>query len=776
MRSGFPRAEDLGRVPPEAVKAITGTPAINNPYLSFYSAKYKAVEDTVIGQRWVDTGGINIIDAYKDPYNCFLAVTQDVTGVQHDHFLRERHEEGGQGAVAAINGSVQRFVRYFVDAAMAPVGQIKVWDGGIAPSSLTVDRNFFLFGRAVHLFQDSFSLEHAVRLPIDGFKKVRGIKTYVCTRGSEQHSHTKPLAPDFTVDYAVAGDVIWRSRSISLDRQTADWPISNVKDNALTAVEGMKDLWAAFLRTMQKPLSHREAYARIEAEKVARAWMSFDPDEVANRSSPLNAQNTSTFVVNSEECDKGNGGAGIIAKTEKERAICIYSMKALDGASDRDTSLHIPLYWDWKISRIASTAMQNRYLPPPEGFDPTMDVSGGAYLASKKVMPIKETKWVQFSGERLEELQFNLTPSIPGDIEYKCHLEGLGDQDWRKGPKSCGTRGEKRRMEGFAVRLTGPTAQLYDVIYECKSQGMRIESAKNSQYCGTQNQKLPLESLRIWLEPKKLGGIAHVADHGDVEFTEAQWVQVNGAFPKRIEALELTLARSIPGDIEYKCHLEGLGNQDWRKGPKSCGTRGEKRRMEGFAVRLTGPTAQLYDVIYECRVKDRPIGSARNGIYCGTQNQKLPLESLRIWLEPKKLGGIAHVADHGDVEFTEAQWVQVNGAFPKRIEALELTLPSSISGDIEYKCHLEGLGNQDWRKGPKSCGTRGEKRRMEGFAVRLTGPAAQLYDVIYECRVKDRPIESTRNGIYCGTQNQKLPLESLRIWLERAPYRQVISE
>src|SRR5260370_3875733 len=87
---------------------------------------------------------------------------------------------------------------------MAAATIMQAYDGGAADSTaVDVDRNYFLFGRAVHLFEDSFSSEHTVRIPAD-YTRVRQVKSYLCAKGSEQHSHSM----DAVLDYS-SGDVIW---------------------------------------------------------------------------------------------------------------------------------------------------------------------------------------------------------------------------------------------------------------------------------------------------------------------------------------------------------------------------------------------------------------------------------------------------------------------------------------------------------------------------------------------------------------------------------------
>lgn len=235
-----------------------------------YEAENYLVWSTTLGQRWVDLGGFSVEGSGHR--TCWDALTQSPDDLQYDHFLRARGDDGPAGGLAAMNASVKRFRKYFLAAAAEKDGaRLKFMDGGAVSGALggefTADRAYFLFGRAVHLFQDSFSLEHAVRRPADGFSKLYGIKSYVCSKGSPQHGHSPPgnaatLAsfdaknPSRSIaqlggwgsepsGYAKNGDVLWKSA-------TGGYGQDNVKPHGQVAATAMKDLWLAFERVRAK--------------------------------------------------------------------------------------------------------------------------------------------------------------------------------------------------------------------------------------------------------------------------------------------------------------------------------------------------------------------------------------------------------------------------------------------------------------------------------------------------------------------------------------------
>ena len=250
---------------------------------SRYESRYQLVYDSIMGERWVDIGGFNVTSS-KIPgnVNCWDNAAQEPAEVQYDHFMRrfdDSEHSGGSagrddGGIHAATESQKRFVQYFVDAAMAAPAQILMWDGGGSSDPEQVDRNYFLMGRAAHLFEDSFSSEHTVRLSKDNHERVRQVKSYLCALGSEQHSHATSAVLDYT-----SGDVIWLPGT-SAATGLANYRPSLMKTTALVAMEATKDLWAAFIRTMGTPMSDRRAKAESEANALVKNWLSFDPVEM----------------------------------------------------------------------------------------------------------------------------------------------------------------------------------------------------------------------------------------------------------------------------------------------------------------------------------------------------------------------------------------------------------------------------------------------------------------------------------------------------------------
>lgn len=105
---------------------------------------------------------------------------------------------------------------------------------------------------------------------------------------------------------------------------------------------------------------------------------------------------------------------------------------------------------------------------------------------------------------RLEGFKININPSIPGlSLKYMAHIEGIGDTAWLEEGKLLGGHGQGRRLEGFAIELTGTEASKYNICYTAHIQNIGDSSVcSNGQYCGTRRQSLRIEGIKVWIQRK----------------------------------------------------------------------------------------------------------------------------------------------------------------------------------------------------------------------------------------------------------------------------------
>ena len=82
------------------------------------------------------------------------------------------------------------------------------------------------------------------------------------------------------------------------------------------------------------------------------------------------------------------------------------------------------------------------------------------------------------------------------------HLQGTGDALFVNEGEFIGTRGQSRRLEGFAIELTGPSAANYDVIYMAHLAGTGDTGFfQNGQVCGTRGQSRQVEGILVRIVP-----------------------------------------------------------------------------------------------------------------------------------------------------------------------------------------------------------------------------------------------------------------------------------
>ena len=112
-------------------------------------------------------------------------------------------------------------------------------------------------------------------------------------------------------------------------------------------------------------------------------------------------------------------------------------------------------------------------------------------------------------GHALEGFQLTLVdatgqkPNGGGvSLEYMAHLAEVGDTAWAVEGSFCGTRGQSRRVEGFAVRLAGPNAKFYKVRYMAHFEGISSDTGffENGQFCGTRGENRRLEGMYVTVE------------------------------------------------------------------------------------------------------------------------------------------------------------------------------------------------------------------------------------------------------------------------------------
>ncbi len=125
----------------------------------------------------------------------------------------------------------------------------------------------------------------------------------------------------------------------------------------------------------------------------------------------------------------------------------------------------------------------------------------------------------------------------------------------------------------------------------------------------------------------------------------------------------------------------------------------------------------------------------------------------------------SHVQDIGWQDTVSDGAVSGTSGQSKRLEAMHISL-QNVSGGIEYRTHVQDIGWMNWVSDGALSGTSGQSKRLEAIQIRLTGAAADQYDVYYRVHAQNYGwLDWAQNGDPSGTAAQSLRLEAIQIVL-----------
>ena len=291
------------------------------------------------------------------------------------------------------------------------------------------------------------------------------------------------------------------------------------------------------------------------------------------------------------------------------------------------------------------------------------------------------------------------TPSVT----YAVHVQGIGDQAWRKNGKSAGTFGQSRRLESIRIKLSGVSG---GIEYRTHVQGLGWESrwASGGGESGTHGQSRRLEAIQI----------------------------------------RLTGAAKNAYDVYYRVHAQRVGWMAWAKNGAKSGTAGMSWRLEAIQVVLV------------------PKGGKAPGKVDGVSSA-----TRLAMLENPGVTYHTHVQTHGWMEWVGDGELSGTSGESKRLEALEAKLGSNkVPGSIRYAVHVQSYGWQDVRADGAMAGTSGESKRLEAIRVELKGEVAKYFDVWYRTHVQTYGwLGWAKNTHDSGTANLSRRMEALEIRL-----------
>jgi len=275
---------------------------------------------------------------------------------------------------------------------------------------------------------------------------------------------------------------------------------------------------------------------------------------------------------------------------------------------------------------------------------------------------------------------------------------------------------------------------------------------------------------------------SHIQDIGWQEWVSNAEVSGTSGKSKQMEAVRIVL-ENVDGGIEYRTQVQDIGWMSWVANGELSGTSAQHKRMEAIQISLSGAAADVYDVYY--RVHAQNVGWfdwTKNGDSAGTAGYGYRLEAIQIKLVPKgeaAPGSTARpYADYYATPIVNYQthvqkvgWQKYvnNGATSgtvgqsKRLEAISLVL-QHVTGGIEYRTHVQGIGWMDWVADGRMSGTSGQSKRLEAIQIRLTGAAADQYDIYYRVHAQNNGwMDWAKNGESAGTAGYGYRLEAIQV-------------
>lgn len=255
---------------------------------------------------------------------------------------------------------------------------------------------------------------------------------------------------------------------------------------------------------------------------------------------------------------------------------------------------------------------------------------------------------------------------------------------------------------------------------------------------------------------------------------------------KRLEGIKIRVSGDANLGIRYKTHVQSFGWQDWAYDGALSGTTGLAKRLEGICIELTGANKDKYDVYYRVHAQSYGwLDWSKNGEMAGTEGLAKRLEAINIAIVPKGSNpgiptsqpfvsaypGLVNYHTHVQSFGWESGWKrdgQTSGTSgrAKRLEGIQILLNSKINGGIEYQTHAQTYGWQGWAANGSVSGTTGQAKRLEAIRIRLTGQAAEQYDVYYRVHVQSYGwLDWAKNGEMSGTSGLAKRLEGIQIVL-----------
>ncbi len=269
----------------------------------------------------------------------------------------------------------------------------------------------------------------------------------------------------------------------------------------------------------------------------------------------------------------------------------------------------------------------------------------------------------------------------------------------------------------------------------------------------------------------------------------------------------------------YRVHTESDGWLGWARDGESAGTQGAERAIDGLQLLVVAKDEEAPDANPQAFIVEGTEGAVEADIDADAikedeasddksgdtdaveveiddaivEDTKDSDKALEAQTDEKKVAEAKNAkADNKDAEQTDLEmqasvpsitysahvqrigWQDAvaNGETAGtsgqslRVEALRVMLPKDVNGGVTYSVHVQNIGWQDWVKDGEDAGTSGQSLRLEALKIKLTGEAANKYDVYYRSHIQRFGwLAWAKNGESSGSGHLSLRMEAVQIRL-----------
>lgn len=330
----------------------------------------------------------------------------------------------------------------------------------------------------------------------------------------------------------------------------------------------------------------------------------------------------------------------------------------------------------------------------------------------------------------------------------------------------------------------GPAAQA-DAAQPAQADASQPEAsqADGAQAEPARSEAAALVSLSYSAHVSNIGWMGAVAG-GEVAGTTGRGLP--------LEALRLVLSDASTGEplgadaISVEAHVSNVGWQAAVGNGGTAGTTGQSRAVEALRVRLSGELSARYTVWYRVHSAEFGwLGWACDGADAGSAGYGRAVQAVQVAVlpkgdpapgdtacpfksrsdEPASITVRSHTSNIGWMSPVGGGSVAGTTGRGLPMEALEAQLGwYGHSGSIELRGHVSNVGWQQWSEG--HCGTTGKSQRLEAVQIRLTGEAAEKYDIWYCAHVSGIGwLDWACNGAAAGSAGKGKAIEAVKVIL-----------